>query len=317
MTNVKVMTGALVVSLIANVYLLATRSSETSTSPGTNRSGSKLAERAGGIPTIARVAPGKVSSDPNATEPGAERPEQGAEGDPEARKREAALTAELLKIQAALEEHRPLNERFKQSAERSPEIEEQIKPALDRIFPSKPGEKSPYTVECHGSVCSLDVDDNLDVNTWMHALQTRTRDVVRSFNFGVAGTYLEVGSPDWVAGEHYVQSVFSVIRDSPVVAECKQRFPTPGTVVLRVALGADREVHVTMEGDLADKAFGACLRPLLDRAPSEVPPPPGSLQSLPEAVLIVSVPKSRPGQAPVQRRPETAHLASTATTFPK
>jgi hypothetical protein len=31
-------------------------------------------------------------------------------------------------------------------------------------------------------------------------------------------------------------------------------------VVLGVVLGAAREVHVTMQGSLADQDFGACLR---------------------------------------------------------
>jgi hypothetical protein len=34
----------------------------------------------------------------------------------------------------------------------------------------------------------------------------------------------------------------------------------PGEVVLGVVLGAAREVHVTMQGSLADQDFGACLR---------------------------------------------------------
>lgn len=294
MRNVKVLASLLVVSLIANAYLLVTRSSGP-------------AERAGSTPPVA-----SVRGEPRAVLPPSSRPAPASSGtasEPEVREREAALTGQLLRSQAELEEHRPLAERFKQSADRSPEIEQQIKPTLDKVFPTRPGEKPVYSVECHGFVCALEVDDSQDVDAWMRALQGGTRDVFRRFNFGIAGTFLEVGSPEYIEGLRYAQSVLDAIKSSPGVAECKQRFHTPGRVVLSVVLAEGRQVRVAMEGELAGKDLGACLRPIVERAPSQVPPLPASIASIPRAVLIVAVEK--PIEPPVQRRGGDKHLAKT------
>jgi hypothetical protein len=72
--------------------------------------------------------------------------------DPATREREAALTRELLKAQAELEEHWPLTDRLQRGAERSPETEEQARTARDKVSGAKPGQKPAFTVECRGAV---------------------------------------------------------------------------------------------------------------------------------------------------------------------
>lgn len=262
-------------------------------------------ERHGELAIPSRAVPARAASG---------EPAEGVVNDPAAREREAALTGELLKAQAELEEHRPLPDRFQHGGERSPESEEQARAALDKVFVAKPGQKPAYTVECRGAVCSLSVDDNLDRHDWMQTLQSSSESkLFRAMAFGAAGTYLELASPEYLAGLRYVESVFKVIKSSPAIAACKQRFPTPGEVALAVELGPARAVHVTMTGKLADKEFGACLRPVLEQAPSEVAAPPANMTSLPHNVTIISVPSQGPPQSPatpVERSPTGEHVAS-------
>jgi hypothetical protein len=285
MNSAKVVMGLLVASLITNVYLLATRSSGSSALAARSSSGTAHGERQGAFsaPSRGTPAPGLPASDPA----------ECASLDPGAREREAALTAQLLKAQAALEEFRPLSERFEQAAERSPEIEEQARAALDKVFATRPAQKPVYEVECHGAVCLLKVDDDRDRNVWWKSLQESSAagDAFRKMNFSVIyGTYVEVASPEQQAARRYVHSVLNVIQSSPATAVCKERSPIPGDVMLHVVLGSARAVRVIMIGSLADKDFGACLRPVLDQAPSQVPPLPASISSLPENGIMVSAP---------------------------
>jgi hypothetical protein len=181
------------------------------------------------------------------------------------------------------------------------------------VFGIKPGQKPVYTVECRGAVCSLNVDDELDRNDWMQTLQSSNeRKRFRGMTFGVTGTYLEIASPEHLAASRYADSVIKVIQSSPALAACKQRFPTPGEVVLAVELGPARAVRVTMTGKLADKAFGACLRPVLEQAPSQVAAVPANITNLPHNVTIISVPTPDAPQSPatpVERRPTGEHVA--------
>lgn len=304
MNRTTLVTGALIASLSANVYLLVTRNPGASGSAMSPHVATR-SERRGELPILSRGVPARAASG---------EPAEGVVNDPATREREAALTRELLKAQAELEEHRPLPDRFQQGGERSPETEEQARAALDKIFVAKPGQEPAYTVECRGAVCSLNVDDKLDRNDWMRTLQSfDERNVFRGMAFGVAGTYLEVASPEYLAASRYVESVFKVIQSSPEIAACKQRFATPGMVVLAVEIGPARAVRVTMTGKLADKDFGACLRPVLEQAPSQVAALPANITSLPRSVTIIGVPNPRAPQSPatpVERRPTGEHVAS-------
>jgi hypothetical protein len=198
----------------------------------------------------------------------------------------------LLKAQAELEERRPLADRFEQAVERSPDVEEQARAALDKIFVTGPGQKPVYAVECHGAVCLLKVDDDQDRNVWWKTLQESSarRDVFGKMSFSVVyGTYAEVSSPEQLAALRYVHSVLDTIRSSPATTACKQQFPAPGEVLLHVALGPERAVRVIMIGRLADEDLGACLRPVLDEALLQVPPP-TNISTLPENGIAISVP---------------------------
>lgn len=295
MKSVTALTGALVVSLIANVYLLVGRSSDGSGRMTVSPSNAAHNERRGELTMLPRPAPALG----------------GTPDDREAPVREAALTAQLLKAQVELEAQR-LPE-FREHPDRSPEVEEQVKGALDRVYATMPGPKPLYTVECHGAACSLTFDDGQDPAVWMKPLQAPTIDEFATVTLNATGAMVHVASPDSVLAARYVQSVFGVIRNSLAVADCKQRFPTPGEVVLGVVLGAARDVHVTMQGSLADQDFGACLRPEIEQAPSQVPPPPATVQSLPGSRMVVSVGRPdapRMPDAPVERRSARERLAS-------
>lgn len=304
MNRTRLVTGVLIASLSANLYLLVTRNSGA---PGSAMSPHVATrnERRGELPMPSRAVPARAASG---------EPAEGVVNDSATREREAALTREVLKVQAELEEHRPLPDRFQQGGERSPDTEEQARAALDRVFGTKPSQKPVYTVECRGAVCSLNVDDELDRNEWMRTLQSSNeRKLFRGMAFGVAGTYLEIASPEYLAASRYVESVFKVIQSSPATAACKQRFPTPGEVALAVELGPARAVRVAMTGKLANKDFGACLRPVLEQAPSQVAALPANITSLPHNVKIVSVPSPGAPQSPatpVERRPTSGHVAS-------
>jgi len=284
MNSAKVVMGLLVASLVTNVYLLAARSSGSSALAARSSSGTAHGELRGALsaPSRGTPAPGLPASDPA----------ECASLDPGAREREAALTAQLLKAQAELEEHRPLNERFQPAAERSPELEEQARAVLDKVFATRPDQTRVYAVECRGAVCLLKVDDDQERDVWWKSLQesSAVRDALRISLSVVLGTYFEVASPEQQAASRYVQSLFDAIRSSPATTACKQQFPTPGEVVLRVVLGSAREVRVTMLGRLADKDFGVCLRPVLDQAASQVPPLPASISSLPVRMTLIHVP---------------------------
>jgi hypothetical protein len=70
-----------------------------------------------------------------------------------------------------------------------------------------------------------------------------------------------------------------------------------------------------MTGKLADKDFGACLRPVLEQAPSQVVALPANITSLPHNVTIISVPTPGAPQSPAtpverRRRPTGEHVAS-------
>jgi hypothetical protein len=225
MNRTRLVTGVLIASLSANVYLLVTRNSGASGSAVSPHVATR-SERRGELPILSRAVPARAASG---------EPAEGVVNDPATRERDAALTRELLKAQAELEEHRPLPDRFQRGGERSPETEEQARAALDKVFGAKPGQKPVYTVECRGAVCSLNVDDELDRSDWMRTLQSSNeRKLFRGMTFGVTGTYLEIASAEYLVAARYVESVFKVIQSSPAIAACKQRFPTPGEVVLAV-----------------------------------------------------------------------------------
>jgi hypothetical protein len=300
----KLVTGLLVVSLFVNAYLLATRSSGNP-EPGATSATVARAERRGELPALPRAAlpPGGTASAQD-------------DGETTAREREAALTAELLKSQAALAKHQSDRDRLRQSADRSPALEEQGKVALEQIFPTKAGQKPIYDIECYGERCMLQVDDSQDPEVWRNALQTsNANQLFRSILFTEEGALLDPAPPEEVTGARYLQALFGAIQSSPATAACKQQFPAPGEVTLRAALGPTRDVSVTMTGTLADKEFGACLRPILDRAPGLVPPLPANVQSLPNSPSIVSVARPdapRSPDAPIERRPTRKRLASSS-----
>src|SRR5687767_10438940 len=118
MKSTKLVVGLLAVSLLVNAYLLATRSSDNA-EPGATSTTVARAERRGELPAL-----------PRAGLPSGGTASAQDDGETTVRDREAALTAELLKSQAALAKHQSDLDRLRQSADRSPALEEQGKAAL-------------------------------------------------------------------------------------------------------------------------------------------------------------------------------------------
>jgi len=91
MKRMTVLSGAFIVSLIANIYLVVTRPSDSAERGAVSSSNPARSGRRGELLALSRVAPG----------PGEARPS--ADDDSATREREATLTAQLLKAQAGPE----------------------------------------------------------------------------------------------------------------------------------------------------------------------------------------------------------------------
>ena len=303
-----VLTSVLLASLGANAYLLLTRTTGGERpDPPAGRRGTQSGERPAGLP---RRPPGSLGT---AEVPTLASGSDVAGTDTESAEREQALAEELAKTVAKLEEVRPLNERFDRG-KRTTEIEAQIRPILDTVFATLPGGKPAYAVECHDQVCRLDVDEEHAPEDWSHRLYEGDAKVTfRGLMLSTKGDYLDVASPQWTAGARYVQAVFAMIVNSPVVADCKLRFVTPGELTFGVVLEANRDVHVDMTGSLADNDLGRCVRPVADSAPSQLPAPDANIESLPPMHTSIRIAKPKAPVAeptPAQQRKPARELTA-------
>ena len=173
MKRVAALTGALIVSLIANVYLLVGRSAD------------------GDARVTASSAPAAVHSERRGQ--ASQMIPRAAPVDRAAPAREAALTAQLLTTQAELEAQRlPA---FRDHPDRSPEVEAKAKAALDRVYASLPDPKPLYAVECHGATCAITFDDGQDPAVWMKALQGTEIAELDSVELNTTGAVVHVASP--------------------------------------------------------------------------------------------------------------------------
>ena len=199
--------------------------------------------------------------------------------------RHAALEAKLAQTEAELDKQRPMSERF-DLAERAPDVEAQVKPFLDRIFPAGP--KPGYTVECHGRVCKLEADADRD--NWMEPLQHDPdgRGLFRGMTFDRYATYLDVELPEVVGGNRYLRSVFDLVRYAPELARCKKQFPQPGKLEVEASLDAGRHVVIQLAGELATAEIAGCLRSVIDQVIASMPLP-ADVTSLPDTTLTIEV----------------------------
>jgi len=291
--------AALVASLGFNVYLLATRGSEpeAAATAADVKARAAAAERAE-IPT-ATPRQGAVSA-----EVAAEHRVASEEAE-----RAADLAAELAKAQAELARSRPLNQRY-EDADRTPAVESSTVAMLDKVFQVAPGAKRPYTLECHGQICKLVVDDNLNPDVWMEALQGGdNRFSYRSAAFTPTGEYLEMNTSEEEAASRYTASVLELLGRAPGLEDCKRRSPTSGHVAVHAELDASRRVQLIQDGPLADQAFGVCLAPVLAQVAAQAPAVPANVRTLPVRNLMINVRGSAPAAPPVERRGEPARLA--------
>ena len=185
------------------------------------------------------------------------------------------------------------------NGEPAPAIEAGLRAALEKAFPPRPGEPAPYSIECRDMTCKLDLDPGQDARAYRVVLEKSLQGTMKTVTGTSDGIYFDLMSPDDIAIDRYVASVFAVIRGSPETAACKQQFPAPGDVVIHLALDSARRVQVTMTGKLADADFGQCLRPIAEAAPSHVPPLPSNIRSLGfdvSTVIAIAAPDSSPQQ---------------------
>lgn len=312
MRNGTWLASALVVSVAMNVYLFATRPA-----PVTERAADtagRPASRADQAPQ--RGAPGHASgalrapAAPQLAAAAAPRDDDSAE-------READLAAQLASVEADLAARRPLDEQFQLNTRRSPDVEAQIQGELDQVFGTKPGSKAAYTVECHGQVCELHVDLDQDRDAWMGALQHEYREPFEKMMFQASGpTYLGVRTPEQRAATSYVRSLFAMIRSSPDVERCKLHPSGRGEVVLTVRLDVDRRVRFAMAGPLADRDFGACLRPVLERISSQAPSLPANIRQLSSDVLVLTPISLAPSSEQRRSSPKLAAMPTPSTALP-
>ena len=250
---VTMLSVGLAASVAVNIYLIVTRPS------GGERSGP---------PTAVSSTETRVIAAPRQPDP--------ARG---------ALEARLAQTEAELDKHRPLAEKF-ELAERAPEVEAQVKPFLDKIFP--PGAKPGYTIECHGRVCKLEADADRD--NWMEPLQHDPdgRGLFHGMTFDRYATYLDVEPPEVVGGNRYLRSIFDLVRYSPDLERCKKEFPHPGKLDVQATLDAARHVVVQLGGELASTDIAACVRGVIDAVVASLPLP-ADVSSLPDTAMTIEV----------------------------
>ncbi|HEV7556015.1 MAG TPA: hypothetical protein VGO00_11195 [Kofleriaceae bacterium] len=252
-----VLAVGLAASVAVNVYLIVTRPTETEPASSPAQSASRTSP-------VASLGTPSGRSDPART----------------------ALEAKLVETEAELDKHRPLAEKY-ELADRSPEVEAQVKPFLDKIFPAGP--KPGYMLECHGRVCRLEADADRD--HWMEPLQQDPdgRGLFHGMTFDRYATYLDVEPPDRVAGNRYLRAVFDLVRHGPELAACKKQFPAAGSVSYQLTLDPSRHVVIATTGPLAGSELDRCSRDIVDRVIAGMQPP-ADVSAIPDWTLMIEVP---------------------------
>jgi hypothetical protein len=265
----------LLVSLSANIYLMATRTGE------------RRQAHSGSRPYLTTKAQDTSPPEPRTTVPPAiPRDIKGLD--------RSALEKRVAETEAGVAQLLPLPERFT-LAERTPENEERIRPFLDRIFGATKDEAPQYDVECHGNVCQLMTD--VSPSEWQEELQSDPHGAgnFRAMEFGGRGTFMELEEPGHAAGSIQagvllIDKITMTLDKSPRVAECKKENPTPGHVELIVVFEPTaRRLMVLAGGSLQWQPGGLCIRRVLEEIVANTPVPP-DVTALPRSVITVRVP---------------------------
>ncbi|MCB9559400.1 MAG: hypothetical protein H6708_03205 [Kofleriaceae bacterium] len=261
-------------SVAANVYLLVRtpRRGTPPTSPSTAVTG-RPAAAAPASPTAA-AAPATARA----------RPPIAASTDPATCPQQlAALSDRLGEVEAKLADRLSNEERF-DLASSSPDAEARVADYFAAAFRDAPASVT-YDVECHGTVCRLEVvqpERGVDFDwherlrgegglalfrgTSMHSPEPGQDPVSKEPLLTFRSYYRLAGEQD-VSGIAVLQDLYGRFLAADATAACKAAHPQPGYLSLRLQLDpAGPDINVLVGGTLATAPGGQCLRAALDAA---------------------------------------------------
>ncbi|NVB80834.1 MAG: hypothetical protein HOV81_20725 [Kofleriaceae bacterium] len=238
----------LLASLAANVYLWLTRPTATS---------QRRAPRAMPITALARNTTASSSA-----------PASASSTSPPSALDRVQLEQRLLRVEAEIEVHLPLEEQYDR-ASRSSESEARAKVVLDHMFASiadagSAGIGSPYSLECHGNVCTL--QSSLDPADWSQAIQQPPERLMFGSMSFTAERVMFALEPVDKLGELLVRGIYAALGRSTQAELCiAGNANANGSISVTVQFDpAQRRFTGTVGGTLANAPIGVCFRAALD-----------------------------------------------------
>ena len=269
----------LVVSLIANGHLLLTRGE-----PVTEPKETKPAPRSprASVPTPRGVPMPPPSPDTLPSK--AEIPSSYAKFD------RPTLEQRLANAEARVDTLLPIQEKFALN-EPAPEHEDELRPMLDRVFETKPGDAPKYEIECRGMICHLTAT-NSAASDWTNTLQADPdRAGFNAMSFGQDGVYMQLEEPERAASNKLMAQIavaLGVVDGR--IADCKMNNPShDGKMVATITFDAGpRQLKVDVTGALASDAVGVCVRRVVEEmvAKIAIAPEVKGIEPLPLPVMV-------------------------------
>jgi hypothetical protein len=184
----------------------------------------------------------------------------------------------------------PSNQQFAQ-AERSPEVEDRVRPLLDRAFEVGDGQKSNYPLECRGNVCRLITPDSVNPS-WNDNLNG-DKDANMTFSrrlFYHGDAYLTVSDDEHIAVLDYMMTVSETFNKSDIVDRCSERYPAVGSLMLEIVFASkSRSVEIVLGGQLSGDPLAHCIEVAFEDLLRTQPLPP-TIRYLPEWTLGLQFP---------------------------
>lgn len=207
------------------------------------------------------------------------------------------LEQRLIRVEASIEEHRPLDDRFDRAV-RAPRSEARARAILDRVFAPARGPagsaSSPYSIECHGDVCTL--ESTVDSFEWTMAIQEPPlRMMFGEMEFTSEHVLFSLTPPDKL-GEALVRGIYIAVQRSTQGQLCIAGSPNAkGTLSIAVQFDQmARRFSATVGGTLADQPVAACLRTALDSICASTPVPAELTTVPPVDPLVLELPMEAP-----------------------
>jgi len=172
-----------------------------------------------------------------------------------------ALEQRLADTEAELDKYLPLRLKFER-AQRSPETEARARKILDTIFGALSLVPHSYDVECHDSCCKLDVlDSDISRSEWMQQVQTNF--AFHGWEFSPDGTYTSLPDPAESARGELISAIVHAYPDSAAIAACAKQFSST-TTAIHVTLDSSHRLTATLDPSFAGTPAGACVRAAMD-----------------------------------------------------